>query len=177
MPPKNSPIKFPIAAPQAPAGPNSSEHTTGTALAGRSSVTPGMRGRTLNGIKIAAYNEALTAVSTTSRVLRQIANASRMTLRGRRARCRRGRVGLATRARAGGRSLPRRRFGRGHQALQADMLHLDGVVAALDLEERERRARDVRNAQLHRLSRRDLLGRHQQSGIAGEEPALLTRHE
>src|SRR5262249_38694187 len=128
-------------------------------------------------IKIAAYNEALTAVSTTSRVLRQIANASRMSSRGRRARCRRGRVGLATRARAGGRSPPPRPFGRGHPSLPPDMLPLDAVVAALDLEERERRARDVRNAQLHRLSRRDLLGRHQQSGIAGEEPALITRHE
>ena len=47
-------MRLPIAAPHAPAGPKSSEHTTGIALPGRSSVTPGMSGSTLNGISNAA---------------------------------------------------------------------------------------------------------------------------
>ena len=54
MPPKKSPMTLPIAAPQAAAGPNRNEHTTGTALAGRNSVTPGISGSTLKGIRIAA---------------------------------------------------------------------------------------------------------------------------
>src|SRR5712671_6814343 len=83
MPPKKSPMTFPMAAPHAPAGPNRNEQTTGTALAGRNSVTPGMIGRTLNGIRIAAYSDALMAVSTTMRVLLHILMRSRMhTLRG-----------------------------------------------------------------------------------------------
>jgi hypothetical protein len=36
--PKKSPIRFPIAAPQAPAGPNRSPKTIGNAFAGRSSI-------------------------------------------------------------------------------------------------------------------------------------------
>ena len=51
---KKSPIMFPIAEPHAAAGPNRNEHTTGIALAGRSSVTPGISGTTLNGTSTAA---------------------------------------------------------------------------------------------------------------------------
>jgi hypothetical protein len=52
--PKKSPIRFPIAAPQAPAGPNRSPKTTGNTFAGLSSTAPGMMGKPLNGIKTAA---------------------------------------------------------------------------------------------------------------------------
>src|SRR5258708_16957818 len=69
IPPKKSPITFPIAAPQAAAGPNRNEQMTGTALAGRSSVTPGMIGSTLKGIRMAAYSDAQIAAKTTRRVL------------------------------------------------------------------------------------------------------------
>src|SRR6185295_4290984 len=71
--PKKSPTRFPIADPQAPAGPNSMEQTIGTAFAGRISVTPGIRGKSLNGIRIAAYSAADRAVSTTIRVSPQVA--------------------------------------------------------------------------------------------------------
>ena len=43
-----------VAAPQPAAGPNRNEQITGTAFAGRNSVTPGMIGRTLKGMRIAA---------------------------------------------------------------------------------------------------------------------------
>jgi hypothetical protein len=52
--PKKSPIKFPIAAPQAPAGPNSSPKITGNTFAGRISTAPGMMGNPLKGIRTAA---------------------------------------------------------------------------------------------------------------------------
>jgi len=52
--PKKSPIRFPIAAPHAPAGPNSSPKTNGNTFAGRTSVNPGISGMPLNGIKTAA---------------------------------------------------------------------------------------------------------------------------
>jgi hypothetical protein len=52
--PKKSPMRFPIAAPQAPAGPNKRPKTTGKALAGRISMNPGTRGMPLNGIRSAA---------------------------------------------------------------------------------------------------------------------------
>src|SRR5215813_14378933 len=69
IPPKKSPITLPIAAPQAAAGPKRKEQITGTAFAGRNSVTPGMMGRTLKGMRIAAYREAQIAAKTTKRVL------------------------------------------------------------------------------------------------------------
>src|SRR5712664_3629389 len=75
-PPKKSPIMLPIAEPQPAAGPNRNEHTTGIALAGRSSVTPGIRGTTLNGTSTAAYSAAGIAHSTTIRVLRHIKRRS-----------------------------------------------------------------------------------------------------
>src|ERR1700679_1441137 len=75
-PPKKSPIMFPIADPHAAAGPNRNEHTTGIALAGRSSVTPGISGTTLNGTSTAAYSAAEIAHSTTIRVLRHIRRSS-----------------------------------------------------------------------------------------------------
>src|SRR5271170_7258373 len=75
-PPKKSPIMFPIAEPHAAAGPNRNEHTTGIALAGRSSVTPGISGTTLNGTSTAAYSAAEIAHSTTIRVLRHIRRRS-----------------------------------------------------------------------------------------------------
>src|SRR5271154_1855342 len=71
-PPKKSTIMLTIAEPHAAAGPNRNEHTTGMALAGRNSVTPGMIGTTLNGTNTAAYNAAEIAHSTTIRVLRHI---------------------------------------------------------------------------------------------------------
>ena len=43
-----------LAATQAAAGPNRKEQTTGTALAGRNSVIPGISGTILKGIRIAA---------------------------------------------------------------------------------------------------------------------------
>src|SRR5271155_3846596 len=75
-PPKKSPIMFPIAEPHAAAGPNRNEHTTGIALAGRSSVTPGISGTTLNGTSTAAYSAAEIAHSTTIRVLLHIRRSS-----------------------------------------------------------------------------------------------------
>src|SRR5580698_157656 len=75
-PPKKSPIIFPIAEPHAAAGPNRNEHTTGIAFAGRSSVTPGINGTTLNGTSTAAYSAAEIAHSTTIRVLRHIRRSS-----------------------------------------------------------------------------------------------------
>src|SRR6266853_2637292 len=71
-PPKKSPIMLPIAEPHAAAGPNMNEHTIGIALAGRSSVTPGISGTTLNGTSTAAYSAAEIAHNTTIRVLRHI---------------------------------------------------------------------------------------------------------
>jgi hypothetical protein len=52
--PKKSPIRFPIADPHAPAGPNRSPKTTGNALAGRISMKPGTRGMPLSGMRTAA---------------------------------------------------------------------------------------------------------------------------
>src|ERR1700687_95585 len=75
-PPKKSPIMLPIAEPHAAAGPNRNEHTTGIALAGRNSVTPGINGTTLNGTSTAAYRAAEIAHSTTIRVLRHISRSS-----------------------------------------------------------------------------------------------------
>src|SRR4030095_6731570 len=69
MPPKKSPITLPIAAPHAAAGPKRNEQITGTAFAGRNSVTPGIIGMTLKGIRIAAWSDAPIAVKTTKRVL------------------------------------------------------------------------------------------------------------
>src|SRR5579885_1776519 len=75
-PPKKSPIMLPIPAPQAAAGPNMNEHTTGMALAGRSSVTPGINGTTLNGTSTAAYSAAQIALNTTILVLLHIERSS-----------------------------------------------------------------------------------------------------
>src|SRR5713226_9036108 len=75
-PPKKSPIMLPIADPHAAAGPNRNEQTIGIALAGRSSVTPGISGTTLNGTSTAAYSAAEIAHSTTIRVLRHIRRSS-----------------------------------------------------------------------------------------------------
>ncbi len=52
--PKKSPIRFPIAAPQAPAGPKRSPKTNGKTLAGLTSVKPGMMVNPLNGMRTAA---------------------------------------------------------------------------------------------------------------------------
>src|SRR6266849_5929066 len=75
-PPKKSPIMLPIAEPHAAAGPNRKEQTIGIALAGRSSVTPGISGTTLNGTSTAAYSAAEIAHNTTIRVLRHISRSS-----------------------------------------------------------------------------------------------------
>src|SRR5690348_9083606 len=75
-PPKKSPIMLPIAEPQAAAGPNRNEHTTGIALPGRTSVTPGISGSTLKGINTAAYSAADSTHNTTIRVLRHMARNS-----------------------------------------------------------------------------------------------------
>ncbi len=54
VPPMRSPIRFPMAMPQAAAGPNSRLKAGGRARAGRSSVNPGISGIGLNGIRTAA---------------------------------------------------------------------------------------------------------------------------
>jgi len=65
-----------MAAPHAAAGPNMKEQTTGIALAGRNSVTPGINGTTLNGTSTAAYSAAAIALSTTILVLLHIERSS-----------------------------------------------------------------------------------------------------
>ena len=52
--PKKSPIILPKAAPHAPAGPKRRPNTTGTTVAGRTSVKPGIMGMPLNGMSMAA---------------------------------------------------------------------------------------------------------------------------
>jgi hypothetical protein len=58
-------MRFPKADPQAAAGPKRRLKTTGIAFAGRASVNPGIIGKNLSGMRMAAYTAAVSATRTT----------------------------------------------------------------------------------------------------------------